>query len=220
MLAKYLIADNIPPLKPGDSGEKALQWMHELAVHQLPVVENGKLLNLIAMEDVINTNDFSRPIQDYRTSYAHPFVYETTHLLEVIKLCNKLKISVIPVLDDEEHYVGLVTADDVLRALSAFSSLNDEGSIIELEIALKDYSLSEIARIAEGNETKILSCFTNIRQDVAKVDVTLKLNTNDLSVLVAAFERYEYEVKGVYHETGYTEDLKDRYDSFMRYLNV
>ena len=220
MLAKHLIADNIPPLKPSDSGEKALQWMHEFAVHQLPVVKDGKLLNLISMEDVINANDFQLPLSEYRNSFVHPFVYEHTHLLEVIKLGNKLKIGVVPVLDEEENYVGLVSSEDILGALSSFSSLTDEGSIIELEVPLKDFSLTEIARIVEGNEIQILSCYTNIRQDVAKVDVTLKLNKADLSVLVAAFERYEYQVKGVYQETGYTEDLKDRYDSFMRYLNV
>ncbi len=220
MLAKHLIADNIPPLKPSDNGEKALQWMHEFAVHELPVVSNGKLLNLVSMEDVINANDFNLPLSDYRVSYAHPFVYETTHILEVIKLGNKLKVGVVPVLDEDENYCGLISADDILRALSNFSSLNDEGSILELEVALKNFSLTEIARIVEGNETQILSCFTNIRQDVAKVDVTLKLNTTDLTKIIAAFERFDYQIKGVYHETGYTEDLKERYDSFMRYLNV
>ena len=52
------------------------------------------------------------------------------------------------------------------------------------------------------------------------VDVTLKLNTNELSSIVAAFERFEYEVKGVHQDESYHEDVKDRYDALMKYLDV
>jgi hypothetical protein len=50
--------------------------------------------------------------------------------------------------------------------------------------------------------------------------VTLKLNTHELSAIIAAFERYEYSVKGVYNDDTYHEDVKDRYDALMRYLDV
>ncbi|MFN8293559.1 MAG: CBS domain-containing protein [Chitinophagales bacterium] len=220
MLAKNLISETVPPLRKSDNGEKALQWMHEFAVHQLPIVHDGKLLNLISMEDVINAGDFELPVAEYKTSFAHPFVFEYAHILEVVRLSNKLNIGTIPVLDEEENYVGLITAEELLKGLNTFSSLQHEGSIIELEMPLRNYSLYEIARIVESNELQILSCFTNIRAEVAVAEVTLKLNSANLSALVAAFERHGILVKAVHQETEYTEDLKERYDSFMRYLNV
>lgn len=220
MLAKSLISETVPPLRKSDIGEKALQWMHEFAVHQLPVVDEGKLLNLISMEDVINAGDFQLPLSEYKTSFAHPFVFEHTHILEVIRLSSKLNIGSIPVLDEDENYVGLITAEDLLKGLNQFSALQHEGSIIELEMPLRNYSLHEISRIVEGNELQILSCFTNVRPEVAIAEITLKLNSSNLAPLVAAFERYNIQVKAVHQETEYTEDLKDRYDSLMRYLNV
>jgi hypothetical protein len=65
-----------------------------------------------------------------------------------------------------------------------------------------------------------LAYYSNIIQENSLVEVTLKLNTNELSAIVAAFERYEYIVKGVHQEEEYTEDLKDRYDAFMRFMEV
>lgn len=220
MLARSLISETIPPLRKSDNGEKALQWMHKFAVHQLPIVENGKLLNLISMEDVINTTNLELPLSEYKTSFAHPFVFEYTHILEVVRLSSKLNISSIPVLDEDENYVGLITAKDLLKGLNQFSALQHEGSIIELEMPMRNYSLYEIARIVESNELQILSCFTNIHPDLATAEITLKLNSPNLAPLVAAFERYNIQVKAVHQETEYTEDLKERYDSLMRYLNV
>jgi acetoin utilization protein AcuB len=220
MTARQIITESVPPLHPDDSGEKALNWMHEFAVHQLPVVEDGKLINLISMDDVINQNDFALPLRAYKSSYVHPFVSETAHILEVMKLCAELNITVVPVIDEDEQYVGLITSETLVRNIADLSSLKVDGSVIELEIPLKDYSLNEIARIVEGNEAQILSSYSNINKLTAKVDVTLKLNTTNLSAVAAAFERYEYAITGIYHETGYTEDLKEKYDEFMRYLNV
>ncbi|HRN93363.1 MAG: CBS domain-containing protein [Chitinophagales bacterium] len=220
MLAKNLISQTVPPLRKSDTGEKALMWLHEFSVPQLPVVHDGKLLNLISVDDILDSDNPESPLSEYKSSFAHPFVLEHTHILEVVRICTKLNIGVIAVLDEDENYVGLITANDLLKGLNLFSSLQQEGSIVELEIQLRNYSLHEISRIVESNELQILSCFTNIRTDTAMAEVTLKLNSANLAPLVAAFERHNIQVRAVHEETEYTEDLKERYDSLMRYLNV
>ena len=40
MLAKDLITDDIPPLKPNDTGLMAINWMDEFKVSHLPIVKN------------------------------------------------------------------------------------------------------------------------------------------------------------------------------------
>lgn len=220
MLAKNLISQTVPPLRKSDTGEKALKWLHEFSVPQLPVVHEGKLVNLISIDDIIDAGDEKLPLSTYKNSFEHPFVIEHTHILEVVRLCTKLNIGAIPVLDEDENYMGIITAQDLLRGLNIFSSLQQEGSIVELEMQLRNYSLHEISRIVESNELQILSCFTNIRTDTALAEVTLKLNSANLAALIAAFERHNIQVRAVHEEIEYTEDLKERYDSLMRYLNV
>ena len=41
-----------------------------------------------------------------------------------------------------------------------------------------------------------------------------------MSAIISAFERYEYEVEGVYNDENYNEDVKDNYDALMKYLDV
>ena len=80
--------------------------------------------------------------------------------------------------------------------------------------------MSEVARIVEENEAEIFCFYTHVNHETQRVEITLKLNTTEVSLLIAAFERYEYFVKAVHNDTGFTADLKERYDSLMRYLNV
>jgi hypothetical protein len=53
-----------------------------------------------------------------------------------------------------------------------------------------------------------------------KLEVTLKLNTTEIKQIVSSFERYDYKVLGSYQETEYYDDLKDRFNSLMSYLNI
>jgi predicted transcriptional regulator len=107
-----------------------------------------------------------------------------------------------------------------MRAFATLQSVMDEGGIITLSVPIKDFQLSEIARIVESNNAMILAYYSHIDQAAESIDVTLKLNTNELSAIIAAFERYEYDVDGVYNDEKYDEDVKDRYDALMKYLDV
>jgi hypothetical protein len=107
-----------------------------------------------------------------------------------------------------------------LDRLAGLSAVMEQGGIIELEINKNDYSLTQIASIVEGNDSKILSCYVSSLPDTTKILVTLKLNRDDLSRVLQTFYRYNYEVKASYHQAGYEDDLKHRFDEFIKYLNV
>ena len=149
-----------------------------------------------------------------------PFVLDTAHLFDVMKAALDFNVRVVPVVDEEFMFLGLISAESCLRGFAVLNSVKDAGAIIELETTQVDYSLSEVARIAEENNANILCFYTNIRHQDGIVEITLKLNTTEVSAMVAAFERFDYEVKAIYNDAVYTEELKDRYDGLMRYLNV
>jgi len=53
------------------------------------------------------------------------------------------------------------------------------------------------------------------------MDVIIKLNKQNISSIISAFERYGYLIKTSYSTNSYSEDiLKERYDALMHYLNV
>ena len=100
------------------------------------------------------------------------------------------------------------------------AAINQPGSIIVLEMTQNDYSLSEIAQIIESNDAKILSMYITSRIDSTLLDVILKINKQDLNAIIQTFSRYNYTIKASYGEKEDPEDLRDRFDSLMNYLNV
>ena len=53
------------------------------------------------------------------------------------------------------------------------------------------------------------------------LDIILKLNAEDLSPVIQAFMRYDYNVKAVYLDQSELKDLyKDRFDQFMKFMNM
>lgn len=100
------------------------------------------------------------------------------------------------------------------------ASFAEPGGIVVLEMNRRDYSLATLARLAEEEDTKVLSTFVTSTADSETVHVTLKLNRQDIGRVIDAYERHEYEVRETYPELLFPDHLKERYDSLMTYLNV
>jgi CBS domain-containing protein len=220
MTAKELISDIIPSLKPSDHGLMALGWMEEFKVSHLPIVRKGEYLGLISDSDIIDLNEPEEPISNSISSLPRPFVLETQHIYEVVKVISEQKLTVIAVLDAENEYVGLISLADLVKHFTAMAAISDPGGIIILEMNQNDYSLSQIAQIVESNDTRILSCYVSSPTESTKMQVTLKLNRSDISGVLQTFERYNYKIISFVQEPTHYEDVKDRYDEFMRFLNV
>ena len=83
-----------------------------------------------------------------------------------------------------------------------------------------DYTMTQIARIVEENNAKILSSYITSLPDSTQIEVTLKINTTDLDRIIQTFNRYDYIVKASYQKGRLQEDLKKRYDELMNFLNM
>jgi hypothetical protein len=98
--------------------------------------------------------------------------------------------------------------------------LENPGGVIVLEMSQNDYDLSEIARIVESNDAKVLSLFISTHVDSTRLEVVLKLNRTDLGGVLQTFDRYGYFVKASFGDEEDHDDLKENYDSLMNYLNL
>ncbi|GAB3823116.1 hypothetical protein GCM10028895_29450 [Pontibacter rugosus] len=64
MIAEELINQMIPPLKLYDTVEKALRWMDEFRVNELPVVSNRKYMGLATELSLIELPDRARQLKE------------------------------------------------------------------------------------------------------------------------------------------------------------
>lgn len=220
MVASELITYDIPPLKLSDTGTKALDWMEEFKTSELPVVDANKYLGLISETDILDRNDIDSAISNYNLAFHKPAVFQNQHLFEVILLIVQNDTNILPVIDKDEQYLGLITIKNIIHHFSKAVSISNAGSIITLAVNIKDYSLAEIAKMVESDDAKILTSFITSNADTNVLEVTLKINKTDISRILHTFERFNYTVLASYNESEYHKDLKDRYDEFMRFLNT
>jgi CBS domain-containing protein len=219
MTAQQLISDSIIPLRTSETGDTALGIMNDFYVRHLPIVNDKQLLGLISEEDILE-HDAHEPVGSFQLSLIRPYVKYNDHLYEILRLIAEYHLTLIPVVDEEENYIGLVTLEDVLQYFTRTASFSEPGSIVVLEMSRHDYQLSQIAQIVESENAAVLSAFITTNLDSIRIDVTLKINRQNIQNILATFERYEYEVKASFNEIEYLDSLRDRYDSLMAYLNV
>ncbi len=150
-----------------------------------------------------------------------PYVTSDQHIFEVIGLASRLKLSVVPVLDTNDHFRGVITTSDLIRHMAGISSMDQPGGIIVLELIERDYSLSQIAQIIESNNVKVLSMYITSPPESTKLEVTLKVSSGELSSVIRTFERYNYEVKTwVTTDDSMDRFYSERFDLLMKYLNI
>lgn len=220
MYAAELISYAVPPLKSTDNGVKALMWMNDFHVRHLPVVDEGKLLGILSEDEVINFIDPESSIASSKPVFMHNFVHSDQHLYDVMKLVVNFNLTTIPVLNKDGSFIGLITIEDLIKKLADTGSITHPGGVIVIEMEARDYSLAELSRIIEMENAKILSSFISSPIGGEHVELTLKINKEDLKHIIATLERFEYKIKSSFYESDMLDSLNDRYESLMRFLNV
>jgi len=221
LLAEKLISDSLTSVSSTEKGKKALNSMDVYRVSHIPVVNGSKYLGLVSDKLIYDLNLLEVPIETQLDKLNTSHVHKDQHIFEVAILMYKLKLSVLPVLDTDHYYLGAITLYDLARRFAKLFSLEEIGGIIILEMNVNNYSLSEIGRIVESNDIKILSSFIDRKPGTNVLDVILKLDKDDLSPVIQSFMRYDYNVKAVYMDQSELGDLyKDRFDQFMKFMNI
>ncbi len=220
MLAIELIADAIPPVHTSDSIQKVIDRMVEFRVRHLPIVNEDQFLGLVSENDLIEETDYQTAIGALSLSMVNPYVLESQHIYDVIRIFYEQQLTVVPVLDAKKNYLGLISINMMNEYFAKLTSVTEPGGIIVLEIVNKSNSLAHMAQIVESDNAQILSSYVRTFPDSTRMEVTLKVNKVDISAIIATFARYEYDVKATFNHIDDNQGSKDRYDSLMNYLNL
>ena len=221
MIAKQLITDLASVVNTNNTGSDVLYFMDEDKLSVLPVVNQGNYLGLISEAQVFNMKDPDKPLAEQNVPYRNVYVKDNQHIYEVIKTMSAEKIPLLPVIDEKGHYTGCISIETLIEYIGSFTAVGNPGAIILLELNQNDYVLSQIAQIVESNDAKILSLYVTSDKNSTKLEVTIKISKMEIQSILQAFNRYNYIIKATYTEDEEMyNDLRDRYDSLMNYLNI
>jgi predicted transcriptional regulator len=220
MLALNLISNAIIPLKPTDTVKRANNIMADFKVNHLPLIgDDSQFLGLVCDDDLIEASDDSL-INSISPIFINGFVYNWQHVYDVIRTVYEQKLSLIPVLDDNRNYLGIITLQTIMECIATLTSIKDTGGVIVLEINKRDNSLAHIAQIIEAQDAQILSSYTKYFPESTKIEVTLKVNLIDIKQILAALIRFNYTIKATFNHSKDDKGISDRYESLIKYLSI
>ncbi len=220
MLVSELITDEIPPLKTTDTVELALDWMEQFKVSHLAVVQDRQLLGIVSENDLMDYEHPEQTIKEIKVPLMKPIIHHYQHTYDLVKLMNSLNLTLVPVLDEQELYKGCITLKGIVQNLSNMTAIQNPGGVIVLEMNQNDYSVTQIGNIIEGNDAKILSLHVSSVPDSVKLEVTIKVNKEDMTRILQTFNRYNYTVKATFHQGDFETGLKDKLNEFLHFLNI
>jgi len=221
MIAEDLINSMIPPLKPSDSIQKALDWMANLRLNQLPVADKGLFVGILTEEQVLDEDDKSLLVSDLDIYLNDVTVKPSQHFYDIMKMAAISDCDLVGVINDENEYLGVVDVRDTISLFGQMSSMQGPGGILVLRMKEYNYSLQEISRLIEENNAKILSLNISTDDNIAdKIRITLKLNISEMSHVIATLERFDYEVIASFQEKELKNNTKDNLGLLLKYLDI
>ncbi len=219
MIAADLISNDLLPLSTSTTGKEALATMQDFNVLHLPVVNHEQLLGVLSEDDIL-AHDVEEAVGSYQLSITFPLIRENDHVFEVMSVMSEYRLTALPVVDEEGRYIGMIKPEALLNYFTQMASFSEPGAIIVLEMHRTEYSLAELSRLAEAEGAAVLASFISSDLKTAMIEVTIKVNRQEVEDIVSAFKRFGYTIKGVFTEQEYSDALKERFESLMNYLNV
>ncbi len=220
MLTRELSSQSLPFLRLHDKVYQALEMMNESHVAHLPVVDGDKFIGIISEQDLLQAENDNSSLDALEQSFSNISVKEDEHFLKAVQLAADNGLSVVPVVSEENELTGTVAYNDLLKFSSEFMSLSEPGGLIVLEMESNQYSFNDISKLVETTDAQITQLNTSNDPETGMMQVTLRINKPDISDVVAAFQRHEYNVKYFFGEELYTNELRSNYDNLMNYLKI
>ncbi|WP_103069974.1 CBS domain-containing protein [Aquimarina sediminis] len=218
MKTSLYIVNEIEPLDISVKVTDAQLLFNELTYTHFPVIKENIYLGCIAEAD-IRCFETDKTLDAYQYALEGFYARKHDNWLDILESYAKNNSNIMPVLDDENRYIGFFELGDIISLFNETPFLSEPGNILIVEKGILDYSFSEIAQIVESNNAKLLGLFiSNMENDVAQI--TLKISDSDINNIVQTFRRYSYNIVSKHHEDTFLTNLKERSQYLAKYLNI
>lgn len=107
---------------------QSIQIMRNYSIESILVTEEGKLLGILYLEDIIDKENHTGTIEEY-VSKEYPYEFVDTNLRKIITTFNYNMCGIIPVIDHSNYVQGYLTKGALLSSLSR--QFTSDGSLVE-----------------------------------------------------------------------------------------
>ena len=175
MLAQGWMSTDVISVGEETSMMKASVLMKENGIRRLPVVRRGRLVGIVTDTDLKEASPSKATTLDiYEINYllseikvkelmSTDVIYvkpdETIEFAAVLMLENK--ISGLPVINDQQHLIGVITETDIFKALVHITGVYSGNTQFAFCLPDKPGSVHEVAEVIRGMGGRVVSILTS-----------------------------------------------------------
>jgi len=218
MIIKEWMTRDVITVDPETSMMRAAKLMKEKGIRRLPVVdEKGKVLGMLSDRDVKEASPSKATTLDVHELYyllseikvknimtPNPItIRETDTVVKCAAIMHDKKISGIPVLNDANELVGIMTQNEVYRVLLSITGIYHGGIQLGLKLSDQRGTLKEVLDCLRGHQARVISVLTsydNVEEGFRQVFI--RIMDMDKSVL----NELQKELGGKYELTFWVRD--------------
>jgi predicted transcriptional regulator len=193
--------------------------MEDYEVQHLPILKEEYFIGLVSKESVLDIA-LDQSMTIIADSFVRVGITGTAHFTKALELFSKHELSLLPVLNDQQECVGVITQKNLNESLSRFIGAAQNGAIIVLSITPYQYSLAEMSRLVETNNAQIVQLNTFFDEATGAMIITIKINQEEASAIISTFQRYDYQVLHYFGKSPLHNDIESHYHHLMNYLDV
>ena len=182
-----MIYDPVTILR-GSTVADALKMMDEYHIGGIPVVdENNILVGIVTNRDLRFERDLSRPVDEVMTSENIITTSQSTNLEEAAEILQRHKIEKLPVVDSDNHLVGLVTYKDITKAKDKPNACKDKLGRLRVAAGIgvtADSMQRADALVAAGVDALVIDTAHGHSKGVVEVLKAVKAKYPEIDVVV------------------------------------
>jgi len=218
MLCEQIIAPDYPTLTTNSTVADAMLVFDDHNLDFAPLLKGEELLGLISQQ-VLQSLDERTQLAEVPLRTIS--INGSQHIYTALRTISAAATAVLPVLDQELHYIGVITAETLLKALATLLDVERSGgAIITLRMKRLDYSLSALTRLIESGDANIVQLNTYTDAESDDLWVNMQLDHLEISDIISTLQRYEYNVVHFWGNELYENELRRNYEALMNYLSI
>ncbi|SFB45014.1 IMP dehydrogenase [Clostridium frigidicarnis] len=118
-------------LHPENLIQDALDLMRKYRISGVPITVEGKLVGILTNRDIVYETDYSKKIENVMTKKNLITGKEGTTLEEAKEILKKHKIEKLPLVDNNNNLIGLITVKDIEKArIFPMSARDEQGRLL------------------------------------------------------------------------------------------
>ena len=217
-----LINAGYPVFGIDDLAADALKKLLERGLSSAPVVEDGRYVTMAMLPALVAGKKGKVSLGAMHLDSV-PAFGQDEQLIEKLQLLDVVDGSVLPVVDEDGRYAGVVLKRDVLKVISDLYHSGEGSSSIEIEVPPPGAKLSEVIATIEKNDASIVSLGSRPAVGASGEGQMLyfRVVTHDFYRLVRNLENYGYIIR--YHSpfpNGGYDELREKALEFIRYMDM